>query len=46
METKYEQLVRAKRERQEARSNYSASLTDAEREEDGRRILEPGRSCH
>ncbi|MCR3812026.1 hypothetical protein K3Z95_28225 [Pseudomonas aeruginosa] len=40
METEYEQLVRAKRERQEARSNYSASLTDAEREEDGRRILE------
>lgn len=40
METEYEQLVRVKRERQQARSIYSASLTDAKREEDGRCILE------
>ena len=40
METEYEQLVRVKRERQQARSIYSASLTDAKREEDRRCILE------
>jgi len=40
METEYEQLVRVKRERQQARSIYSASLIDAKREEDGRCILE------
>lgn len=40
MDTEYERLVREKRERQEARSAYSVSLTDAEREEDGRRIME------
>lgn len=46
MESDYDALVRLKREQQERRSAYSASLTDAEREEGGRRIMKAGRWFH